>query len=150
MASFLRILACTDFSEPGNRAVKAAFGLCSDSISRVIITHILDAPPVPNPMYANYYPSKMWDPDNMAKAEAEARRGLQKIIPVKAEQAGIAVELVLGHGQPVDEILRIAEAKNADIVVVGTMGRTGLSHLLIGSVAERVVRLAKSPVLVVR
>jgi nucleotide-binding universal stress UspA family protein len=150
MKRFSHILACTDFSEPGDRAVRAAFGLCSDKATSVWLMHVLDAPPTPNPMYASYYPSKYWDPEEKAAAESEARKGLQGLIPAEAQRVGMSVELLLGHGQPVEEIIRVAEEKQIDIIVVGTQGRTGLSHLLLGSVAERVVRIAECPVLVVR
>ena len=68
--------------------------------------------------------------------------------PVK-KSAGIAVELVATHGQIVDEILRLSEESHADLIVLGTHGRGGLGHLILGSVAERVVRLARCPVLTV-
>lgn len=150
MKRFSRILACTDFSEAGDRAVTAAFGLCSDAATTVWAMHVLDAPPTPNPMYASYYPSKYWDPEAQAAAEAEARKGLQDLIPAEAQRIGMSIELLLAHGEAVDEIIRVADEKNIDIIVVGTQGRTGLAHLLLGSVAERVVRIARCPVLVVR
>jgi nucleotide-binding universal stress UspA family protein len=64
--------------------------------------------------------------------------------------AGIAGEVVIGHGAPFREILQTATARHVDLIVMGSHGRTGLPHLLLGSVAERVLRLAPCPVLIVR
>jgi nucleotide-binding universal stress UspA family protein len=146
---FSRILACTDFSEPGNRAIETAFSLAEKTKTTVVAAHILEALPIPNPMYAHYYPTNLWDPEVMEQAEAKAREELEAMIPDKSKSAGVAFELVATHGQIVDEILRIAEDSKADLIVLGTHGRGGLGHLILGSVAERVVRLAKCPVLTV-
>jgi nucleotide-binding universal stress UspA family protein len=69
----------------------------------------------------------------------------------KAEAMGIGqVEAATAIGEPAHEILAFAKAQSADLVVIGTHGRTGLQHALMGSVAERVVRRATCPVLTVR
>ena len=64
--------------------------------------------------------------------------------------AGLAGEIAVVHGVPFQEILDTAKARQVDLIVMGTHGRTGLSHVLLGSVAEKVVRLAPCPVLVAR
>ena len=78
--------------------------------------------------------------------EASAATGLPFVTGVLDPRD---VELVATHGQIVDEILRLAEESHADLNVLGTHGRGGLGHLILGSVAERVVRLARCPVLTV-
>lgn len=65
-------------------------------------------------------------------------------------QSGVRAELFLRHGPATDVILAFGVAKKADLIIMGSQGRTGLKRLLIGSVAERVVRHAHCPVLVVR
>ncbi len=65
-----------------------------------------------------------------------------------AEKMGIPVSTIVKEGAPADEIIKAS--KDHDLIVMGTLGRTGLSHLLMGSVAEKVVRFASCPVLVVR
>ncbi len=65
-------------------------------------------------------------------------------------QAGRNIVTATGHGSPFVEILRYANEQNVDVIVIGTHGRTGLKHVLLGSVAENVVRHAPCPVLTVR
>jgi len=81
--------------------------------------------------------------------EEEARRILQEVADVAA-QAGIAVETRIVTGLPFEEIVRVGRELPADIIIMGTHGRTGVSHALLGSVAENVVRNSPCPVLVVR
>jgi nucleotide-binding universal stress UspA family protein len=64
--------------------------------------------------------------------------------------AGVNVETIIGHGNPCQEIIDAAKEQNADMIVVGTHGRTGISRLLMGSIAERVVGMAAKTVMVVR
>ena len=160
MRRFARILACTDFSESGDRAVRTALGLPQDGPSVLMLAHVVDVLPIPNPMYAHYYPSDDWHPDAHSQAEAEARRVLGAFVPEQSEReqtereqsdrSGTRFEVLVGHGPPVDEILRLADDNQADLIVVGTHGHSALEHLLVGSVAERIVRHSSCSVLLVR
>lgn len=67
-----------------------------------------------------------------------------------AKAAGIEVESVLLEGHPADEIVKFAEQNDIEMILMGTLGKTGLDRFLLGSVAENVVRHSKIPVLVVR
>ena len=67
-----------------------------------------------------------------------------------ADKAGVAVETRLVTGIPSEDIVRLGQELPADLIIMGTHGRSGMSHLLLGSVAERVVRKAPCPVLTVR
>ena len=64
--------------------------------------------------------------------------------------AGLVGDMVVVHGVPFQEIVETAKSQQVDLIVMGTHGRTGLHHVLLGSVAEKVVHLAPCPVLVVR
>jgi nucleotide-binding universal stress UspA family protein len=87
-----------------------------------------------------------------AMYEALRREGEKAIYEVKkrGEVSGVEVREVLLEGHPSNEITDFAENNNADLIVVGTLGKTGLDRFLMGSVAEKVVRGSKVPVLVVR
>lgn len=79
--------------------------------------------------------------------QAELREKLRRL---NAGEIGVRVRHRLVEGQPVDEILRLAKETGCDLIVMGTHGRTGLGRMLMGSVAEKVVRTASCPVVTVR
>jgi nucleotide-binding universal stress UspA family protein len=68
----------------------------------------------------------------------------------RVEDAGVEGDIVMAHGVPFDKTLEIVKARQIDLIIMGSHGRTGFSHLLLGSMAEKLVRLAPCPVLVVR
>lgn len=80
---------------------------------------------------------------------SSSRRWLRRIIEQRISKK-VRVHLLIRNGDPANEIVKIAAKKQADIIVIATHGRKGLSHLILGSVAEKVARLAPCPVLVVR
>jgi nucleotide-binding universal stress UspA family protein len=149
MRRFSRILACTDFSEVGNRAVEMAFGLAHGSTTCVLLVHVLDPPAVLNPMYANLVSTPGWAPEQLEVARTRTARALEALAPAGARDLGIGIETRTPHGHPADEVLRLAEEERVDVVVMGTHGRTGLERFLLGSVTERVVRMATCAVMVV-
>jgi nucleotide-binding universal stress UspA family protein len=113
----------------------------------VVIVHVLDAHPTPNPLYAHYYPTPT--AEQIRQAEEKAKEALRARIPAE-HQGSDRVETLVAHGAAAPEILRIAAEKAASLIVIATHGRTGLLRLALGSVAERVVREAPCPVLVIR
>lgn len=131
---FTRILVPTDFSPSGDAAIALVRQKFPGATCRLL--HVLD-------------PQRVADP-------------LAGAAPVEAERASLAAELaarldelardgderVVEVGAPVEAILADAEAWRADLIVMGTHGRTGLAHFLNGSVAERVARLSNRPVLI--
>jgi nucleotide-binding universal stress UspA family protein len=133
------ILHPTDFSERSALALPVARALARDYGARLVVLHVAPPPPVA------YSEGVFIPPDNVALAE-EARRQLESL-PVGD---GVAVERRFEEGDPVEGILRVAEAINADLIVMGTHGRTGLSRLFMGSVAEQVLRKAHCPVLTLK
>lgn len=95
-------------------------------------------------------PQAQWGDETFA-LENELRRKLERLAQsMKEAHPGVTVELDVASGEPVSGILEEAARIGAGHIVVGTHGRSGLAHLLLGSVAERVVKEAKVPVLVVR
>ena len=81
--------------------------------------------------------------------EREASQELAQVVP-EAEAAGVEVARLVGVGTPYRKIIDMAEAEQVELIVMATAGRTGFSHLIMGSIAERVVRTASCPVLTIR
>lgn len=137
----------TDFSDYGDAAIAHALRIAEQSGARVLMLHVLDARPPVNPLYAHYYPIPT--PEQNRAAEEEARQALRARIPAELRDSD-RVEPIVTQGTPAQEILRIADERRVSLIVIATHGRTGLMRLALGSVAERVVRDAPCPVLVVR
>jgi nucleotide-binding universal stress UspA family protein len=145
---FEHFLVTTDFSERGDRAIAVAFRLAADHEARVTLCHVLDAVRPPNPIYAHTYPTELFRPEVAHRAEENALRELFARVP--ADGADVPHDCVVSHGDPADEIVRHAEERGCDLVLMATHGRTGLRHALLGSVAEKVMRRARCSVMVVR
>jgi nucleotide-binding universal stress UspA family protein len=99
-----------------------------------------------------YFSSMAVDFDWERIHEALEKEGSEAVNYVKGagELEGVIVETVLLEGHPADQLIRYAEGNEMDIIVMGTLGRTGIDRLLLGSVAGNVVRHSKVPVMVVR
>ena len=95
-----------------------------------------------------YVPPKVYE-EIEASARAQARTQLERLV-AKAKKAGARAKGLLLEGVPHEQIVRAARSRRADLVVIGTHGRTGLAKLFLGSVANRVVSTASTPVLTVR
>ncbi len=150
LETFKRILVTTDFSEDGDHAIAHAFRLAADEGAEVILCHVIETMMMPNPLYAHYYPADLMSPELQAKAEQEAHAALQERVPADQALAAVSFATVVLHGIPASEIVRAARERMADLLVIATHGRTGLTHFLMGSTAERVIRHVHCAVLVVR
>ena len=148
--NFTRILVTTDFSEAGDHAIAHAFRMAADHGAHVVLCHVLEPIVAPNPLYAQYYPGELLTPEIRERAERDAEQALHDRVPPDAPLATVSHTATVGHGTPAEEIMRIAEQQQADLIVIATHGHTGLKHLFLGSVAERVIRHVHCPVLVVR
>ena len=129
-------LVPTDFSAEADHALQYAIVLSTALGAHLIVLHVRDDTEL-NPLA------------HSAQAEAEARQALERLIE-RVQSTGLIGEAVLVHGVPWDEICHLARERKVKMIVMGTHGRTGLPHLLLGSVAENVVRHALCPVLVAR
>jgi universal stress protein A len=140
------ILHPTDFSECATQAEELAVRLARDSKGELVLTQVL----VEAPLYAEGVASLR---DSQKVYEAQ-RKWAEETLEARAGQIqkehGIKVRWTLPVGIPFQEIVKSAEAEHADMIVMGTHGRSGLNRLLLGSVAERVIRLAPCPVVTVR
>lgn len=142
-----RIVVGTDFSDPALPAVAAAAVEARRTRGEVTIVHSVDLPVVPTDMFGGALGD--WSAnlaDHQRSVEAAAMEGLSAALA----DGGIDGEKQVLFGPAAANILRVAEETRADLIVVGTRGRTGLRRMLLGSVAEAVVRAAPCSVLVVR
>lgn len=136
------LLHPTDFSENSRLALDWALAWVQQFGTRLIVLHVA-------PEFVAVYQLKQEEVERLSThmqqiAEAEMRQVWQE------RDDEVDYELVVIIGAPAQKILRVTTERQVDLIVIGTHGRTGLSHLLLGSVAEQVVRLAPCPVLTVR
>ncbi len=139
------ILVPYDFSEYAAHALTWAVELAKQYQAKVILFHAV-------PVFSRTgYPEGMFLLD-LAKIETEAMADAEKRLRevVAAKGLTVSVETKAVIGDPMWEICQAAEREHADLVIMGSHGRTGLAHVVLGSVAERVVRHASCPVLVAR
>ena len=141
---FRRILVPTDFSPCSESAWRLAQRLATALGSELILAHV-------------FLEGTLWSesPFNMARVRelfADQERRAEATLDAwaaAARSAGLTAGMVIRHGIPHDEIVTLAVQKGADLIAIGTHGRGGVSRALLGSVADRVVRLASCPVLMV-
>jgi len=142
------ILVPHDFSSSANHACAVARDEAKTHGARVILVHVIDLPYQMAPE-SSLIASPNEEPVSMKSyAEAGAMKHLDDIAARLAKD-GVSPQKFIRFGRPHDEITKLAEEANCDLIIMGTHGRTGLAHLLVGSVAERVVRTSKVPVLTV-
>ena len=146
MSRIRRILHPTDFSRASGAAFKKALDLAKASKAELLVVHVL-APTVP--MVGDAYVSPEVYEDLAASARAHGKKNVDALV-AKAKKAGVRAKSVLLEGVPHEQIARTARRQRADLVVMGTHGRTGLAKLFLGSVAGRVIAIAPSPVMTVR
>jgi nucleotide-binding universal stress UspA family protein len=141
MLNIQAILVAADFSAPSEEAFRVARALARDYRARLVVLHVATPPPFVTP---GELQRALQRPDGY-RGELEGRLRL-----VYAADSPAGVEYRVDDGDPAVEILGVAREAGCDLIAMGTHGRTGLSRLLMGSVAERVVRKASCPVLTVK
>ncbi|MCI0465160.1 MAG: universal stress protein [Gemmataceae bacterium] len=140
MFTMSTILHPTDLSPMAEEAFQLACSLARDHSTRVIVLHVA-APPAIGTFAEAVLPP---DPD-IIRAEFEEQLRQTLVPPL-----GIRVEYRIEFGDPTPVIVQVVAETNSDLIVMGTHGRTGLGRLLLGSVAEQVVRQAPCPVVTVK
>ena len=142
---FKTILFATDFSESSEFAFSHALALARKFESRLGIIHVINEP---IDLRGFYVPHISFD-----KLEEEIVQGAWKLMEKFSRTRGEdypGIETYVVPGIPYDEIIKKAQEIDADLIVVGTHGRTGLDHVLFGSTAEKVVRKSPVPVMTIR
>jgi universal stress protein A len=139
-----RILVPTDFSDPSHDALTTAMGFASAFGGALDLVHVTlaSAYSLPPPIDVGTIPM------DVSKSLEQATAGLASE-EARVRAAGLPCESATLFGRPDTEIVERAITTRADLIVMGTHGRSGLAHALMGSVAERVVRHSPCPVLIV-
>lgn len=144
MIELNRILAATDFSACSHQALEYASEFARRFSAELHLLHVADDLHDLFPHAGGTIPV-----ETIARVEAETDAALTRAAD-SLEESGRQVHRSVVRGVPFVEIIRYARERDIDLIVIGTHGRTGLQQAMMGSVAERVVRKAPCPVLVVR
>jgi nucleotide-binding universal stress UspA family protein len=134
----------TDFSRASEAAFMRAIAVARRDGAELVLVHVLE--PL-SPFLADG--SSVHYTRLRASLEAKARLSLTRML-ARATRAGVVASDVLLEGSPAEKIAQLARTRRAGLIVMGTRGRTGFKKLLLGSVAERLIGLARCPVLTVR
>jgi nucleotide-binding universal stress UspA family protein len=141
-----RIILATDFSKASRKAFAAALAIAKRNHGTLTIAHVI-APLIP------ISPDQYIGAETWHEIDAQSRRWVTRQLSALVEQAkraGVRAVGLTAEGNPAERIVRIARAKKADLLVIGTHGRTGLARFFVGSVAGQVVARATCPVMTVR
>jgi nucleotide-binding universal stress UspA family protein len=143
--SYAKILVPLDGSELSEEALDAAIPLSRAFVSEILLVGVLDLTAGMYDVYAEAF--------NPVDLRAQLEKFLESALDrakTRTEAAGISVRRFLRVGVPHEEIVALSGEEGAELIVMTTHGRKGLSHLLLGSVTEKVIRTAECPVLVIR
>ncbi|MDI9396152.1 MAG: universal stress protein [Euryarchaeota archaeon] len=140
---YRNIVIATDGSENSLKAISCGIEIAKLSGATIHAIHVVDTPPAI---------SKVWTAGKDMIYEMMISDGKKIMHKVKKiiKDSGVEVREILLYGHPGEEIIKFAENNNMDLIVIGTLGKTGLERFLMGSVAEKVLRYSKVPVMVVR
>jgi nucleotide-binding universal stress UspA family protein len=162
---FTHVLVPTDLSDPANHALRCAIEEATLHRAKLTVLHVLPESSGTEVYYAgpgSGAPQEAVDPSGGGRLTSFAMTDPRVVRLDPGEIARTQMqdlvrgafkgqcEVEVAAGNPADAIVRVAKERGADLIVMGTHGRTGLQHVLLGSVAEKVVRLAGCPVLTVR
>jgi nucleotide-binding universal stress UspA family protein len=146
MIKFRRILFPTDFSPPAKHALDYAISLALEHEAKLFVLHVVEDIGFSSPFTLSSFPATL---EYQQGQEAIARAELEKVVSSQLKRQ-LQVEEMLVRGKPYVEITKAAKEKHVDLVVIATHGKPDPKHVHLGSTAERVVRLALCPVLVIR
>lgn len=145
MKKFSTVLVAVDFSDSSDNAFHMALSMAKSFSAQLLVLHVINEPVDLRGFYVPHI--------SFEKLEEEIEEGAKKLMESFCRQNihdFENFETLIVPGLPYEQIIGQAEEKSADLIVLGTHGRTGLDHVLFGSTAEKVVRKSKVPVLTVR
>ncbi len=141
----MTVICATDFSDAAECAERQAVDLARALGAELVFIHVA----VETPLYGESV-FAMADVNRVYEAQRQWAETTLRERVTRAEEQGVSARMSLRGGVPFEQIVEAAKDEKAEMIVIGTHGRTGLHRLLLGSVAERVVRMAPCPVLTVR
>jgi nucleotide-binding universal stress UspA family protein len=142
------ILVPHDFSSSANHAAAVARDEAKSHGAKIVLLHVIDLPHNVSPDTA-LIPDSTGAPISIKDYATKNAETHLEDIAARLSKDGTKPSVFIRLGTPHDEIIKFVDEMKVDLIVMGTHGRTGLAHLLVGSVAERVVRTSKVPVLTV-
>ncbi|MEM7198997.1 MAG: universal stress protein [Planctomycetota bacterium] len=145
MPKYRKIVVPTDFSAGSQAAFAMALELAKEHGSEIVLVHVVEPPVYPGVGLAGSTNFPAVYQELRQAAEAHMQRIIGEEVP-----DGMTCRAVLRDGRPFHEVVELAAEEKADLIVIATHGYTGLKHFMLGSTAERVVRLAGCPVLTCR
>lgn len=145
MLPFVRILSPTDFSAASLEALDRAVEVATSFQAELLLVHVVEPMPAVTPDFGYGLEVAPYEDGVYADTEERLQEVIERRVPPEVKSRAL-----LRYGEPSREIVKIAEEENADLIVIATHGLTGWRHLVFGSVAEKVVRLAGCPVLSLR
>ncbi|WP_437277088.1 universal stress protein [Sorangium sp. So ce375] len=140
------LLLAHDFNATSELALDKAIELARKLSAKLVVAHVYSVPVYSFPEGSSLIPSA----EDAARIADAAQRSLDQVLARRRDTSGVEISGVLRAGVPDEEICRLAEEIGADMIVIGTHGRGAVARALLGSVAQKVVRSAKVPVLSVR
>jgi nucleotide-binding universal stress UspA family protein len=146
LKSIKKILYATDYSKASARAFDEAVNLAKQNRAELLVVHVIE--PTPYVAGEEFASAEIYAKlDDMAKRDAQS--AMAKLM-LRLKKLRVKAQSLLLRGSARDQIVKAAKSKKADMIVIGTHGRTGLSKLFMGSVAGSVVSTAACPVMTVR
>ena len=145
MKEFTSILVAVDFSDSSDNAFRLALSMARSFSAKLLVLHVINEPVDLRGFYVPHI--------SFEKLEEEIEEGAKNMMDSfcrKSIEDFDNYECLIVPGLPYEQIIGQAEERGADLIVLGTHGRTGLDHVLFGSTAEKVVRKSRLPVLTVR
>jgi len=140
---YKKILIPTDGSKNSERAVLHGINLAKPLNAEIIGVYVIDIS-----AFLTLPETVVWE--NVKDLLFKEGENAVEFIKKEAEKAGVKARTIIKEGSPAKDIAEIAEKEKADVIIMGTAGRTGLDRFLLGSVSERVIRTAKCPVTIIK
>jgi nucleotide-binding universal stress UspA family protein len=143
MPKVKKILAPTDFSELSKRGIRYAFEMARDTGAEVIVYHVIDVGEEHPDVHVKFGPHHDMLEDHRRVMDKFLRGAFDELMDL------VEVRQIVEFGRSFKNIVEVAEQQDVDLIVMATHGRTGLDHIILGSVTEKIVARATRPVLVV-